>query len=73
MPSAATWIDQEATTHSELRQLEKDKEYMWNLKINTNKLILQNRNRGSHCGSAVTNLTGIHEDAGWIPGLAQCV
>ena len=36
MPSAATWIDQEATTHSELRQLEKDKEYMWNLKINTN-------------------------------------
>ena len=27
--------------------------------------------RSSHCGSAVTNLTSIHEDAGSIPGLAQ--
>ena len=27
----------------------------------------------SHCGEAVMNLTGIHEDAGWIPGLAQSV
>ena len=26
----------------------------------------------SHCGSGVTNLTGIHEDVGLIPGLAQC-
>ena len=26
---------------------------------------------GSRCGSVVTNLTGIHEDVGLIPGLAQ--
>ena len=27
----------------------------------------------SHCGSALTNLTGNHEDVGSIPGLAQWV
>ena len=27
----------------------------------------------SCCGSVVTNLPGIHEDAGWIPGLTQGV
>ena len=27
----------------------------------------------SHCGSAVTNLTNIHEDASSISGLTQCV
>ena len=27
----------------------------------------------SHCGSVVTNLTSIYEDAGLIPGLAQWV
>ena len=26
---------------------------------------------GSHCGSAVTNPTNIHEDSGLIPALAQ--
>ena len=26
-----------------------------------------------HCGSAVTNLTGIHEDMGLIPGFVQWV
>ena len=29
--------------------------------------------RSSHCGSAVTNLTSIHENAGSIPGLTQWV
>ena len=32
------------------------------------------KNQGSgssHCGSVVTDPTSIHEDEGWIPGLAQ--
>ena len=30
-------------------------------------------NRSSHCGTAETNPTGIHEDAGSMPGLTQQV
>ena len=29
--------------------------------------------RSSCCGAAETNRTNIHEDTGWIPGLAQWV
>ena len=35
--------------------------------------IYRKQSRSSHCGSAVMNLTSIHEDAGSIPGLAQWV
>ena len=36
--------------------------------------MVKNSKRGSsHCGSAVTNPTGIHEVEGLIPGLAQWV
>ena len=41
MPFAATWMDLEITTLSEVSQTEKDKyiTYMWNLKYDTNGLI----------------------------------
>ena len=33
----------------------------------------KSKNGSSHCGSAVTNLTNIHEDVGSISGLAPLV
>ena len=38
----------------------------------TNDIVnLKNMHRSSHCGSAETNLSRIHEDTGSIPDLAQ--
>ena len=39
-------------------------------KKKTNRKILK-KEKEFHCGSAVTNLTSIHEDACSIPGLTQ--
>ena len=36
-------------------------------------LFIISRDWHSHCGSAETNLTRIHEDTGLIPGLSQCL
>ena len=53
----------------------------WWFRISCRPLLLNLLNKGqkhsknmsSHCGSAVTNPTGIHEDSGLIPGLDQWV
>ena len=42
--------------------------------IHLNKYLKKrSKTESSSCGSAETNLTGIHEDTGLIPGLAQWV
>ena len=46
----------------------------WEFGISRFKLLhLEWINRSSHHGSAITNLTRIHEDVGSIPGLSQLV
>ena len=55
------------------RQILYDITYMSNPKTITNSEYNKKRNRGFHCGSAVTNPMRIHEDTGLIPGLAQWV
>ena len=42
------------------------------LKRHTHKKVFHDRGSSLH-GTAETNLTRTHEDAGLIPGLAQCV
>ena len=39
----------------------------------SNKDFIKIYSQSSHCGSAVTSPTSIHEDVGLIPGLIQCV
>ena len=68
LPFAAKWMDLEIIILSELSQRKKNR---WFSLI---FCILKNYTNGSsHHGTAVTNLTSIHEDVGLIPGLTQWV
>ena len=64
---AKSWFfEKTIKTNNPITRLSKNK----NEKI---VVILRMKNGNSHCGSAVTTLTSIHEDSGSIPGLAQWV
>ena len=41
--------------------------------LETPSSVVFKKQRSSHCGSVVTNLSSIHEDLGSTPGLAQWV
>ena len=67
MPSEVTWMDLEIIILSEVSQTEKGKYQMISLSCEIYDT------RSSLHGSAKTNLTSNHEDAGPIPGPAQWV
>ena len=51
--------------------------FMFNTWVNTKVEVLNSqakvKSKSFCCGTVLKNLTSIHEDSGWIPGLAQRV